>query len=116
MVVHGRKRDIKTDLVAMILLIIGLFFFVKPAMVWAEDLKWKEENFDVTFVDADIRDVLTDLLKRNEKTAVFLPGVQGVVTFDFHNNPMLVEAAFNKVLAENNLTYFYDPVIKTVKI
>ncbi|MBF0145966.1 MAG: type II secretion system protein GspD [Magnetococcales bacterium] len=116
MAVHQSIRKLETISATVISVMMGLMIFGPFRDVWAEELKWKEEKFNVTFVDADVRDVLTDILKRNDKTAVFLPGVQGVVTFDFRDNPMLIEAAFNKILAENNLTYTFDVGNNTVKV
>ncbi|MBF0459884.1 MAG: hypothetical protein HQL87_00660 [Magnetococcales bacterium] len=116
MVVHRFKKGFQIGLLAMILLVVGLNVWGGFPLAWAEELKWKEEIFDVTFVDADVRDVLTDVLKRNGKTAVFLPGVTGTVTFDFRSNPMPIEAAFNKILAENNLTHMFDAANKAVKV
>ena len=116
MIVHRFKGKLRFGLLATILLMVGFYLSGWLTMAWAEEMKWKEEIFDVTFVDADVRDVLTDVLKRNDKTAILLPGVQGTVTFDFRNNPMPIEAAFNKILAENNLSYIFDPTNKSVKI
>ena len=107
-VVCGFKKYLRFGLLATILLLAGFTIPGGTVIAWAEALIWKDEKFDVTSWGADVRNVLTDLLKRNGKTAVFLPGVQGTVTFDFRNNPMPLEAAFNKVLAENNLTSIVD--------
>lgn len=82
----------------------------------AEELVWSEDIFAVTYEDADIKDVLTEIIKRNGQTPIFLPGVSGVVTFDFRDNKMPLKGALNKLMAEHTLTYSYDPENNSVKV
>lgn len=77
--------------------------------VLAGELTWKDEILSVKYRDADLRDVLSDILRRNGKTAVFMPGIPSApFSFDFLHNPTPIKSAFKKILAEYNLGYEVD--------
>ena len=82
----------------------------------ATEIEWKKKGFSVTYLDADIKDVLSDMIARNGQNPIFLPGVEGLVSFDFRDTSMPLKAAFNKLMAEHNLSYFYNPDDNSVKI
>ena len=80
--------------------------FVGPAVA-GRDVPWKgTEIFNRVSVDEDIKDTLRRIISQNGKEAVFRPGVESRVSFDFSNMPL--EAAFNKLITENGLDYDYD--------
>ncbi|KAA0571157.1 secretin N-terminal domain-containing protein [Azospirillum sp. Sh1] len=85
-----------------------------PAMVMAADIPWSDKLFQREFYDEDIRVVLTRIMEENSLRADFRPGVQGTVSFNFNNMPL--QAAFNKLIEENNLEYAYEPNSRTVTI
>ena len=78
----------------------------------AADIPWKQEIFERTSVDEDIKDVLRGVLQQNGVRAVFRPGVAGKVTFRFSAMPL--QAAFNKLVAEYGLEYEYDTQTRQV--
>lgn len=80
----------------------------------AADIPWSDKLFQREFLDTDIRTVLSRILDENGLRSDFRPGVQGSVSYDFRNMPL--EAAFNKLIEENNLEYTYEPNSKTVTI
>ena len=80
--------------------------FVGPAVA-GRDIPWKgSEIFNRVSVDEDIKDTLRRIISQNGQEAVFRPGVESSVSFDFSNMPL--EAAFNKLITENGLDYDYD--------
>lgn len=69
--------------------------------------------FDREYYDEDIRVVLSKILEQNNGLrADFRPDVKGMVSFNFRDMPL--QAAFNKIVEENNLEYVFDPKSKIV--
>jgi type II secretory pathway component GspD/PulD (secretin) len=88
------------------IMVIGAVTFVGPAVA-GQDIPWKgTEIFNRVSVDEDIKDTLRRIVSQNGQEAVFRPGVESSVSFDFSNMPL--EAAFNKLITENGLDYDYD--------
>jgi type II secretory pathway component GspD/PulD (secretin) len=87
---------------------------VAPAQA-GRDIPWQgSEIFNRVSVDEDIKDTLRRIISQNGQEAVFRPGVEGSVSFDFSNMPL--EAAFNKLVTENGLDYDYDSKTALVTI
>lgn len=80
----------------------------------AKEVPWKVEPFERVSFEEDIKDVLRSILRQNGLQAIFRPGVAGPVTFEFKNMPL--QAAFNKLLIENDLDYDFDPKTNVVTI
>jgi type II secretory pathway component GspD/PulD (secretin) len=81
----------------------------------AADIPWKEDAFfDETAADQNIRLVLSHLLDRDGLKVDFAPEVKGNVTVTFTHE--LLQAAFNKLIEENDLDYSYNDQTKTVTI
>ncbi len=78
------------------------------------DIKWHDKLFEREFFDEDIRVVLIRILQDNDTQVNFRPGVDGRVSFNFRNMPL--QAAFNKIVQENNLEYTYDEGTRTVTL
>ena len=78
------------------------------------EIPWKDETFERTSFDEDIRNVLRAVLKQNGLEVVFRPGVQGAVTSTFSRIPL--RGAFNKLIEENGLSYEYSEDTKTITI
>lgn len=96
------------------MLVLGCWASVVSAV--DGNLKWRDEVFTTTFVDADVQDVLSDIITRNGQNPFFLKGVQGAVTFDFGEARMLLRVAFDKLMKEHELTFSYNPNDETVTI
>lgn len=102
------------DLAARPLSIAMVLAALAGSPATAADIHWSEKLFQREFLDTDIRTVLSRILDENGLRSDFRPGVQGSVSYDFRNMPL--EAAFNKLIEENNLEYTYEPNSKTVTI
>lgn len=77
-------------------------------------LPWTNQLFERVSVEEDVRDVLRSILKQGSLAVNFRPDVAGNVSFSFTNIPL--EAAFNKLIEENNLDYDFDAKTHTVTI
>lgn len=97
--------------VVALLVVLGVQA-ITPA--WAAPIPWKEETFTSTVQDLDVKDLLSDILKRNGQDVVFRPGVQGEITFVF--NDTLLQAAFIRVTKENNLCHTFLKDTNTVEV
>lgn len=93
-------------------LVASMGSFTLPVM--AQDIPWPRTLFERDYFDADIRAVLTTIINEAGLQSDFRPGVQGSVTFNFRNMPL--QAAFNKLVEENNLTTNYDAATRTITI
>lgn len=105
-------RRIVAKRVAAWVLVASIGSFTLPAL--AQDIPWPRTLFERDYFDADIRAVLTTIINEAGLQSDFRPGVQGSVTFNFRNMPL--QAAFNKLVEENNLTTSYDAATRTITI
>ena len=105
----GMKRPLRwafTCAAVAVAMAVSAAVFVGPAVA-GKDIPWKgSEIFNRVSVDEDIKDTLRRIISQNGQEAVFRPGVESRVSFDFSNMPL--EAAFNKLITENGLDYDYD--------
>ncbi len=78
-------------------------------------IPWKQGvSFSRTAVDDDVRSVLRAILAADGLSAIFRPGVNATVSFNFRD--MSLEAAFTQVLQSNGLTASFNAGAKTVTI
>ncbi|MCB1733647.1 MAG: hypothetical protein H6981_01505 [Gammaproteobacteria bacterium] len=98
----------------------GLLFAC--AAVWsvhvaAADIRWDDTKlFQHHSVNEPVEELLRQILQQNGLSGIFLQGVRvkEPVSQEFDNIPL--QAAFNKVLQENGLTYTYDEDKQTVTV
>lgn len=79
----------------------------------ADDIPWKNENFESTRVNSELSDVLRSLVRQNGQNVDFRPGVEGNVTFDFN---MPLQEAFNRLVSQNGLVADYNSTTNVVTI
>ena len=78
-----------------VLLAAGMWGTVlSPAL--ATSIPWKEETFTSRVQDQDVKDLLTELFRRNGQDVVFLPGVEGEITFVFNETLFQVSPKYQK--------------------
>ncbi len=94
-----------------VILLIGLFAWSLPH---AAEIAWRDELFEHTSVEEPIQDVLKALIRLNDLSVIFRPGINTTVTFEFSRLPL--RAAFNKLMQENGLDYIFDETTRTVTI
>ncbi|MGB0684165.1 MAG: type II secretion system protein GspD [Magnetovibrionaceae bacterium] len=80
----------------------------------AEPIPWQETLFNRNSSGEPIKDVLTRILDQNGTQAIFRPGVEGAVSFEFLDMPL--QGAFQKLITENNLDYDYNADTNTVTV
>lgn len=80
-----------------------------PRIPWRTDVA-----FSRTSVDDDVRSVLRAVLSADGLSVIFRPGVEGKVSFNFHE--MSLEAAFDQLIAEYGLRASYNPLTRTVTV
>ena len=106
MLIRGSMRKAFTCAAVAVTMVICAIAFVGPAVA-GRDIPWKgAEIFNRVSVDEDIKDTLRRIISQNGQQAVFRPGVESSVSFDFSNMPL--QAAFNKLITENGLDYDFD--------
>ncbi|MCB1737381.1 MAG: hypothetical protein KDI42_04570 [Gammaproteobacteria bacterium] len=87
------------------------------AQVGAADIRWDDTKvFQHRSVNEPVEELLRQILQQNGLSGIFLQGVRAKepVSQEFDNIPL--QAAFNKVLQENGLTYTYDQDKQTVTV
>lgn len=97
------------------LLVASLWMW--SAQVFAADIQWDDTKlFQHHSVNEPVEELLRQILHQNKLSGIFLEGVRGKdpVSQEFDNIPL--QAAFNKVLQENGLTYTYDEAKQTVTV
>jgi type II secretory pathway component GspD/PulD (secretin) len=77
------------------------------------EIPWKSQIFDRVSFEEDVKNVLRGIARQNGVQIIFREGVEGEVSFEFN---MLLNAAFNKVLIENDLEYDFDPKTNLITI
>lgn len=103
------RRPVGSALLAM-----GLAVAASQDVLAGPDLPWTNQLFERVSVEEDVRDVLRSILKQSSLAVNFRPDVAGNVSFSFANIPL--EAAFKKLIEENNLDYDFDARTHTVTI
>lgn len=79
----------------------------------AREIPWKDQIFERVSFEEDVKDTLRGIARQNGLQVIFREGVEGEVSFEFK---MLLNAAFNKVLIENNLDYDFDPKTNLITV
>jgi len=79
---------------------------------FGKELVWKQQVFERYSNEEDIKDILRNIIRQNGNDVVFLPGVEGKITYRFVHMPL--QGAFNMLLAQNALNYDFDSVSNTV--
>jgi type III secretion system YscC/HrcC family outer membrane pore protein len=93
------------------LLLAGL---TRPALAQG-DIPWNRSlTITRTSSDDDIKNVFRSMLQANGLSVVFGPTVKRNVSFHLEQVP--IQRAFEQLIAQNNLTYSYNPATKTVFI
>jgi type II secretory pathway component GspD/PulD (secretin) len=73
----------------------------------ADQVPWDASKlFEWTANDEDIKSVLRRVISLNGQQSAFTPGVEGTVSFTMSDMP--VQAAFNKLLSEQQLGFKFD--------
>ncbi|MBV9736201.1 MAG: hypothetical protein JO209_09855, partial [Acidisphaera sp.] len=92
-----------------------LLLAAAPAGTEAPPIPWRPGlTFSRTSVEDDVQSVLRALLAADGLSVIFLPGVQGKVSFNFRAMPL--QAAFDQLIAEYGLHASYNPATQTVTI
>jgi hypothetical protein len=79
----------------------------------AAEIPWSS-SAPFKYSNEDVRDALRVIIEANGLQPIIRQGVQGSIAGEIKDTTM--EAAFIKLIEENNLTYDYDAVRKTVTI
>ena len=74
----------------------------------------KSPLYDHAVNDADVRDVLTQIISTAGFRYVFKPGVRGTITYKFRS--IALGSAFDRIIELSGLQYSYDPYSQTITI
>lgn len=119
---HGVKSAIVRPLVtgawraafARLLFVAALAW---GAPILAADIQWDDTKLlQHRSVNEPVEELLRQILSQNGLNGIFLEGVRAKEPISQEFDDVPLQAAFNKVLQENGLTYTYDEARQTVTV
>ncbi len=112
----ARPMGARSPISTIIVLLFALLAAAPAARAaGADNIPWRADvAFSRTSVDDDIRSILRSLLRANGVSAIFRPGVEGVISLRFDN--VSPKQAFEQLMTERGLDYEYNPATRTVTV
>lgn len=100
---------------ALALGMVGLWGQPAPVLAAGNlDIPWKQEIFTKQVFEEDVKVILRELLERNGLDVIFRPGVEGLVTVNFEDQPL--QSAFQRLMETYELDYSLNAETNTVSI